>query len=75
MKDVICAKTAFVVVLLLALFIGLVGCDSPQQGETRDEVRRRHERNTRLNEQQLSEDWDMVMLQDQPSKLTDKKVP
>lgn len=45
-----------------------------QLGETEAEGRRRHLRNERLDRQQLMADIDRVLLTDQPSKLTDKRI-
>jgi hypothetical protein len=44
-------------------------------GETAAEGRRRHERNLRINSQQLMADFDMLILLDKPSKLTEKRIP
>ena len=64
------------VVFLCALFLVPLGCRSYEQmGETAAEGRRRHERNLRINNQQLMEDLDTFMLLDKPSKLTDKRIP
>ena len=52
------------------------GCSSYEQmGETAAEGRRRHQRNLRLNQQQLMADLDAFMLVDKPSRLTDKRIP
>jgi hypothetical protein len=67
---VIVAVIVFVFVLLPS------GCKSYEQmGETAAEGRRRHIRNSRLNQQQLMADLDAFMLVDKPSKLTDKRIP
>ena len=46
-----------------------------QPGETEAEGRRRHLRNERIDRQSLMRDIDRMMLTDQPSKLTDKRIP
>ena len=67
---VILTVIVFVFVLLLC------GCISYEQmGETAAEGRRRHQRNLRLNQQQLMADLDAFMLVDKPSRLTDKRIP
>lgn len=74
MKDVfdcIC-KVMLSVVLCAIVFLG---CGCQQKGETVAEGRRRHQRNLRLNQQQLVEDIDTVLLFDEPSKLGDKRIP
>jgi len=70
-------------IFLLAIVIILSGCrcwpfvggDCRQPGESDAEVNRRHIRNKRIRQQQLLEDVDTFMLTDQPSKLTDKRIP
>jgi hypothetical protein len=46
-----------------------------QLGETEAEGHRRHLRNERINQQELMSDIDMVLLFNEPSKLTDKRIP
>lgn len=62
------------VVVLLSLVFMTFGCTS-QPGETAAEGSRRHDRVARINQQELMEDIDTFLLIDQPSKLTDKRVP
>jgi len=59
-------------IVLCALVVWLAGC--AQQGETTAEGHRRHLRNLQINQQQLIEDIDTVMLSDEPSKLSDKRI-
>jgi hypothetical protein len=61
-------------VVLFALLILPCGC-SKQLGETVAEGQRRHRRVLRINHQEMMEDIDRVLLLDQPSRLTDKRVP
>ena len=68
------ASKVIVVVALLALVLMTFGCTS-QPGETAAEGSRRHDRVARINQQELMEDIDTFLLIDQPSKLTDKRVP
>jgi hypothetical protein len=46
-----------------------------QLGETEAEGRRRHLRNSRINQHQLMADLDKIFLLDKPSKLTEKRIP
>lgn len=70
---------AFRAILTVIVFVFVFlpcGCSSYEQmGETAAEGRRRHIRNSRLNQQQLMADLDAFMLTDKPSKLTDKRIP
>ena len=59
--------------LLCALVFLLYGC--AQLGETTAQGRRRHLRNVRINKQEMMGDVDRAMLLDEPSKLTDKRIP
>ncbi len=69
----------FKVILTVVVFVFVFlpsGCGSYEQmGETAAEGRRRHQRNLRINRQQLMADLDKFMLVDKPSKLTDKRIP
>ncbi len=68
-------KAILTVVVFVFVFLP-TGCRSyDQMGETAAEGRRRHIRNSRLNQQQLMADLDAFMLVDKPSKLTDKRIP
>ncbi len=70
---VILTVVVFVFVLLPS---GCCGCSSYEQmGETAAEGHRRHQRNLRINRQQLMADLDRFWLIDKPSKLTDKRIP
>ena len=62
-------------VVLCALALSACGCASDQMGETTAEGDRRHQRNLRINRQEMMADIDRVLLLDQPSKLTDKRIP
>jgi len=62
-------------VLLCILTSWLGGCGYSQQpGETAAEGHRRHKRNLSINQQGLMQDIDKVILADEPSKLTDKRI-
>ena len=80
-KKMVKSASFFVVkaILTVIVFVFVLlpcGCSSYEQmGETAAEGRRRHIRNSRLNQQQLMADLDAFMLTDKPSKLTDKRIP
>lgn len=61
-------------IILCALVFLSYGCGA-HLGETEAEARRRHLRTARINRQQLAEDIDKALLLDEPSKLTDKRIP
>jgi hypothetical protein len=68
-------KRKYILGFLLFVFaLWLIGCSS-QLGETRAEVIRRHNRTIQINGQELMDDIDKTLLLDQPSKLTDKRIP
>jgi len=67
-------KVILAVALLVLVFIPL-GCSSSQLGETSAEGNRRHLRMARINQQQMMQDIDKTLLLDEPSKLTDKRIP
>ncbi|MHC4324667.1 MAG: hypothetical protein ACYSUX_10380 [Planctomycetota bacterium] len=62
-------------VLLLVLVFMPFGCNSAQLGETAAEGNRRHKRVARINKQEMMADIDTALLLDEPSKLTDKRIP
>jgi outer membrane biogenesis lipoprotein LolB len=63
-------------VLLLALALLLTGCCLfAHPGQTAAEVHRDHLRTLRVNQQEMMSDIDRTLGVDQPSKLTDKKIP
>jgi len=65
------------VVLLLGLALLLTGCAGffNQPGKTPAEVHRDQLRTIRVNQQEMMSDIDKTLGVDQPSKLTDKKLP
>jgi len=67
-------KVILSVILLVLVFVPC-GCSSQQPGETVAEGHRRHQRVVRINQQEMMADIDMVLMLDQPSKLTDKRIP
>jgi hypothetical protein len=63
-------------VVLLSLAALLTGCGLfDQPGKTADEVNREHVRMLQINQQQMMRDIDRTLGTDQPSKLTDKRLP
>jgi hypothetical protein len=61
------------VFVLFSLVWSLCGCTHP--GETVAETNRRHLRNLRVNQGNMLKDIDAVLLLDEPSRLTDRRVP
>ena len=67
-------KVVLPVILLVLVFMPF-GCNSSQPGETSAEGHRRHQRMARINQQEMMADIDAVLMLDEPSKLTDKRIP
>ena len=67
-------KVILPVILLVLVFMPF-GCSSSQPGETSAEGHRRHRRMARINQQEMMADIDAVLMLDEPSKLTDKRIP
>jgi hypothetical protein len=74
MKSVFFYKLILAVILFVLVFLPLA-CSSEQLGETAAEGSRRHKRVLRINQSELMSDIDKALLFDQPSKLTDKRIP
>ena len=62
-----------IVLCTVVLFFG--GCSWQQPGETVAETNRRHQRALRVNNQTMLSDLDRILMLDQPSKLTDFRLP
>ena len=83
MKKTCILLVATVVLLFVSTVLSGCGCVPPafgdrgcaQSGETKEEGNRRHIRNARINQEGLMRDIDVFMLYDEPSPLTDKKIP
>jgi hypothetical protein len=68
-------KRKYILGFLLFVFVlWLTGCKQ-QLGETRAEVIRGHDRTIQISCQEFLDDVDKTLLLDQPSKLTDKRIP
>jgi hypothetical protein len=63
------------IVILCALVFLPGGCSTQQMGETSDQGEIRHQRNIRIDQQEMMADIDKTMLLDEPSRLTDKRIP
>jgi hypothetical protein len=74
MKSISICKIILAVIFCVLAFLPL-GCSSEQLGETTTEGSRRHKRVLSINQSELMSDIDKVLLFDQPSKLTDKRIP
>jgi hypothetical protein len=74
MKSIFICKIILAVIFCVLAFLPL-GCSSGQLGETTAEGSRRHKRVLSINQSELMSDIDKVLLFDQPSKLTDKRIP
>lgn len=73
-------KSVFLFKVVLAVILGVfillpLGCNTAQLGETEAEGARRHRRVQRVNQSELMADIDRVFLLDEPSRLTDKRIP
>jgi hypothetical protein len=62
--------------LLLTIALLATGCGLfNHPGKTAAEVNREHLRMLQINQQEMMRDIDQTLYLDQPSKLTDKKMP
>jgi len=74
MKSFSLCKVILAVIFCVLIFLPY-GCAWNQLGETTAEGHRRHKRALRINQQEFWSDVDTVLMLDEPSKLTDKRVP
>ena len=70
-----CVSLFKVILSVILLVFAVSGCSFQQPGETAAEGHRRHLRVVRINQQEMMADIDMALMLDQPSKLTDKRIP
>jgi hypothetical protein len=77
MKSVSVSVCKLILIAALLVFVFMpLGCSSfSQPGETAAEGNRRHNRISRLNQQEMMADIDAVLMLDEPSRLTDKRIP
>ncbi len=73
-------KSISTLTLLCVIWCSLVltfsGCgQGDQPGKTKAEIRREHLRNKRIAKEQRRQDINTFMLDDKPSKLSDKRIP
>ena len=65
-------KVILGIILSVCVFLPY-GCTQP--GQTRAEGHRKHLRTLRVNQQEMIHDIDRAMLWDQPSRLTERRIP
>ena len=76
MKSISALVCKVLLVVVLGVFVVLPsGCSTTQLGETAAEGQRRHDRAMRINQSEFWADIDMFLLLDEPSRLTDKRIP
>lgn len=68
------ARLSAFAIVLYVLVLMPSGCAS-QLGETKAEARRRHIRNDRIRDQALRADLDAFMMWDEPTGLTEQRIP
>jgi hypothetical protein len=68
------SKNLLAIVMCALLFL-LVGCSTAQLGETAAEGNRRHIRNLRIDQSEMMADIDHFLLLENPSGLSDKRIP
>ena len=75
MKSISVCKVILIVILCLAVFLPSIGCTFSQLGETTAEGHRRHIRTWRIDQKEFMGDVDRALILDEPSKLTDTRIP
>lgn len=73
MRSVSISKIILIVILCSFIFTLVSGCSQP--GLTSADVHRKHLRTLRINQQEMNADIDKTLLLDEPSKLTEKRIP
>ena len=80
-KVVLVLRSGMIRAVAFAFILGALvslpyGCSSYEQmGETAAEGHRRHERNRRIQQQQMMADIDKALRLDKPSKRTENRIP
>lgn len=75
MKSVSIYKVILIVILCIAVFLPSLGCSFSQMGQTTAEGHRRHIRTWRTDQKELMADIDRFLMLDEPSKLTEMRIP
>lgn len=76
MKSVSSFLCKSLLTIVLGVFIfALAGCSTQQPGESALEGDIRHRRMLRLNNQEMMSDIDRFLLTDEPSRLTERRIP
>jgi hypothetical protein len=75
MKGVSVREVILSIILWALVFLPLGCAFWDQSGETTAEGHRRHKRVLSINRQEMMADIDKVLLLDEPSKLTEKRIP
>lgn len=75
MKSVSIYKVILIVILCIAVFLPSLGCSFSQMGQTTAEGHRRHIRTWRIDQKELMADIDRFLMLDEPSKLTEMRIP
>ena len=73
MRSISVSKVILLVIVCSLVFTLVSGCGQP--GQTSADVHRRHLRTLRINQQEMNNDIDKTLLLDEPSKLTEKRIP
>jgi hypothetical protein len=77
MKSVSVSVCKLILVATVLVFVFMpLGCSSlSQPGQTAAEGSRKHHRIARLNQQEMMSDIDAVLMLDEPSRLSDQRIP
>ena len=70
MKNILVSITLGAILCMMVFWLG--ACS--HLGQTKEQVKRNHIRNARLNRQEMAEDVDALFHLNEPSKLTDKRI-
>ena len=69
----LCLRAVALALALCVIVLSSTGCAG--MGETRAEGRRNFRRTVRLNTAELRSDINMALMLDEPSRLTDRRLP